>query len=218
MSLAVFNESLMIGEEWSMPSMFCNEEQGPQKMEELFLHLLKDRDQNVKGGSLSRILKYTFFIFVFPGYTNNHDHIHRMNCAEITLIVSSVITTKINRHPSDLQQLCIRSSSVSSWSSSSLWWSPRSCRSWSVLPCAVRSLERWTVADPLWRSGEKFGLRFDFSHQILNYMSFFMCIIHCPWETNLHARLHGTQVSERLLPEEIYLRRKRSTIVSKNML
>ena len=83
--------------------MFCNEDQGPQKMEELFLHLLKDRNQNVKGGSLSGVLKYSFFIF---GYTNKHDHIHRINFAEITLIVSSVITTKINRHPSDLQQLC----------------------------------------------------------------------------------------------------------------
>ena len=75
-------------------------------MEKLFLHLLKDRDQNVKGWSLSRILKYSFFIIVFPGYTNNHDHIHSMNCAEITLIVSSVIVTKINCHPSDLQQVC----------------------------------------------------------------------------------------------------------------
>ena len=63
--------------------MFCNEEQGPQKMEELFLHLLKDRDQNIKGGSLSGILKYSFFIF---GYTNNHDYNH---CT--VMIVSSVM-------------------------------------------------------------------------------------------------------------------------------
>ena len=198
--------------------MFCNEDQGPQRMKELFLHLLKDRDQNVKGGSLSRILKYSFFIFVFPGYTNNHDHIHSMNCAEITLIVSSVIVTKINCHPSDLQQVCdqivvgfvmivIKFEIITSFMQ--ILISFAMC---GEIPGEMDS-RRPSVA--IWR---KCGLRFDFSYQILNYMSFFMCIIHWQWETNLHARLHGTQVSERLLPEEIYLRRKRNTIVSKNML
>ena len=95
-----------------MPSMFCNEDQGPQKMKELFLHLLKDRDQNVKGGSLSRILKYSFFISVFPGYNNNHDHIHSMNCAEITLIVSNSLRSIVT--PLIFNRFVIRSSSVSS--------------------------------------------------------------------------------------------------------
>ena len=157
-----------------MPSMFCNEDQGPQKMEELFLHLLKDRDQNVKGGSLSRILKYSFYIFVFPGYTNNHDHNHRMNCAEITLIVSSVIVTKINCHPSDLQQLCdqivvgfvmIVIKFVMITSFMQILISFAMC---GEIPGEMDS-RRPSVA--IWR---KFGLKFDFSHQKLNYLSFYL--------------------------------------------
>ena len=150
-----------------MPSMFCNEDQGPQKMKELFLHLLKDRNQNVKGRSLSRILKKSFFIFVFPGYTNNHDHIHRMNCVEITLIVSSVITTKINRH---LQQLCdqivvgfvmIVIKFVMITSFMQILISFAMC---GEIPGEMDS-RRPSVA--IWR---KCGVRFDFSYQILNHL------------------------------------------------
>ena len=97
-----------------------------------------------------------------------------MNCAEITLIVSSVITTKINRHPSDLQQLfdqiavgfvmiVIKFVMITSFMQILI--------SFAICGEIPGEMDRRRPSVAIWR---KFGLKFDFSHQILNNLSFYL--------------------------------------------